>query len=444
MQLDEDKIKKNVIIETSLLKALAKRVTYDDYIAYVDVSKLLLETQTLLECYKQYYDLYQEHNEINFETFLSQFKTNWHSQGMTTEDLQFFNDAIIKIKEDDDVEAQRALLGLINKQFLQEVNKLGEKDFTIEQLHKTIDRYEINRSAVLSEFDKDHFKLDEIDLSTANAHGGIPYAFNALQQALIGQVQGDLIVVNAHHGIGKSVFCYTQMVHTFIWLHKQKINRPILFFNSEGSAAQAFGRFLSCLYRDKCLQGYAEIIAKQDKIKAHFFKNYKSELWKIFRSNGRGFGFIREKVKKYNPAVVFIDMAKGAVAPSKKNESETSSLEAFFQGLRDLSATTCPIWATVQAGDSALWHDKDNQVKKHKRWIDSSDIYGSKTGIQGAASTIISIGMDDNRPLTRYIHTTKVKAENNAKFICIMEKKHSYYKEVEQNINEASHDKKSS
>jgi hypothetical protein len=422
-------IEKAVMVEIALLKALSIKEHFDNNIIYVDENKLLPETLLLLNCYKQYYKMYPEHKEIEFDTLLTQLTNNWH-RDMHQEHINFYTRAIFKIRDSDLKDCESALLGLVDKQFLDNISKLGEKPFIPEQVHELVKEYENHRAGVLQECDSDCFALEDIDLSTANPEGGIPYAFNALQKTLYGQVQGDLIIVNAAYGIGKSIFIFCQIIHTFLWLHQQKDTRPILVFYSEGSPAQLLGRILSNLYKTKVPGGYNDILLQHDKILAHFFKKFNSKQLMIFRCNARGFQFVKDKVKKYKPAVVFIDMLKGLAAPAKRNESETSSLEALAQNLRDLSAVSCPIWATVQAGESAFYWDQTTQSKRHKEWIDSNDIYGSKTGIQGAASTIISIGMNDNRPNDRFIHTTKVKAEHNAKFICEIEKKYSNYKEV--------------
>ncbi len=423
-------VKKAVLVESSLLKALAIRQNYETYINYVVLERLLPETKTLVEAYAEYYKLYSEHQEIQFDVFLTQFCSNWHSKDMHDEDIEWYKQVIEKVQANNEVDTETALLGLINKQFIDEVNKIAEKPFNGENIRKALETYENKYSAVIQDCDKDCFKLEDINLWDANPEEGIPYAYEELQRCLLGQVKGDLIIVNAGHGVGKTAFITPQMVHTFLYLNSIKSDRPILFFNSEGSPAQVFGRFLSCLYKDKIPGGYRDVLKSQDKIYKHFFTKYNAKLFNLFRANGKGIGFIRAKIKKYNPSVVFIDMLKGAAAAPSRNESETANLETFAQHLRDLSSSTCPIWATVQAGDSCKYWDAESQTMKHKRWVDSRDIYGSKTGIQGAASTIISIGCDDPRQPLRYIQTTKIKAEDNAQFRAEIQFKYSNYQEL--------------
>ncbi len=124
-------------------------------------------------------------------------------------------------------------------------------------------------------------------------------------------------------------------------------------------------------------------------------------------------------------------MAAAIAGSQGKNTSDTRNLEVYFDTLREFSSEYCPIIATVQAGNSAKWWDKDEHKFKYKQWPDADDIYGSKSAIQGSAETIISIGRDDQHECTRYLSTTKLKSElAPVKFICEINKKFSSYELV--------------
>ncbi len=169
---------------------------------------------------------------------------------------------------------------------------------------------------------------------------------------------------------------------------------------------------------------------KQAAVQAAFVKKYNKNLLIGFMANGMGLNFIRMKIKKYKPALVVLDMAAGIMTPFSKSASDTSNLENYFNALRKLSSETCPIIASVQAGAGAKWWDKEDQKMKYKQWPTDDDIYGSRTAVQGAAETIITIGRDNEHEFTRYIQTTKTKSLTKAKFICEIEPKYSYYRLV--------------
>lgn len=427
-----DTIKKATLIESALLKALALRENYNNYIDYVIAGGLMPETKIILEDYRKYYDLY-DHTSIDFNAFWTQFYTNWSGKTVNDDDLHLLKTIITTVDQQDPVDAETALIGLVKKQFIDNINKLAETDFNSDEVRKLIEDYENKYAGIVRECDADCFNLEDIDLSQADPNKGITYFCPELQEALGGQVKGDLIFVVAGHGLGKSAFLYEQLIHTFKSLHKVKNAGPILFFNSEGSPSQVFGRILSNIYKDKLPGGYKQVLASQEKVRKHFFKKYNPDLLKIFRSNKKGIGFIRNKVKKYKPSIIFIDMFKGCISDSK-NKSEVTSLEDFAQGLRDLSAEVCPIWVTHQAGDSCkYWSEKDKKVI-YKRWLDSRDMYMSKDAIQGAASCIIGIGCDHPKKRDRYVHTLKEKNDSQAKFVAEINFKFSSYEPV-RNLN---------
>ena len=435
---DTNRIKKAVAIETSLLKALSVKESYDNYICYVDLNRILPETQCLLEDYKLYYELYTEHPQIDFETFLTQFSSNWHRNDMTQEDANMYRDAIIRIKDSDPVEAESSLLGLVNKQFLDQVNKIGEKEFTSDDIRSLLDKYELKVAGILKEFDNDCMTSDEVDFDSIDKSLGVPYYLDPLQDALGGMVNGSSVIVNAASGLGKTAFIIGQAVHTIKWARKKKINRPVLIFTTEGTRSETFGRVWSNLYQDKFPGGYAEVLRNKEKIQKHFRETGLRDLLYVFTGNSVGIQYVRMKIKKYKPVLVILDMAAHIATTDSKSMSDTKLLENFFNGLRRMSADNCPIISTVQAGAGAKWWDKDLQKYLYKQWPTDDDIYGSRTAVQGSAETIITIGRDNEHPFTRYIQTTKKKALQSAKFICEIKEKFSDYKlvDVARSINQ--------
>lgn len=429
---NQNQLEKTFIIELALLKALAIREHYESYFGYVVYDRLLEETRVFLDSYKLYYELYPDHKEIDFDTFLTQFISNWHSRDMHQEQITFYTQAIITVKNSPLDDAETALLGLINKQLIDRFNSIAQKPFTSEHIRNELELYEVKRAGILREYDTDAFTVEQIDFSKIDKCLGLPYAMSPLQDALGGLVAGSLVVLNAASGIGKTAFIHTQVVHSLKWLKSQKIKRPILFFNTEGTSSEVFGRMLSNLYSETVTGGYREIMQRQRSIQENFTKNFSKESFVVFAANDMGLNYIRMKIKKYKPALVILDMAAAIMTAAGKNSGETQDLKVFFNSLRKISSDHCPIIATVQAGNGAKWWDKQQQKYLYKQWPTDDDIYGSKTAVQGAAETIITIGRDNEHEFTRYIQTTKLKSDQDkAKFICELNRKYSRYELVD-------------
>jgi archaellum biogenesis ATPase FlaH len=428
----ENPLKHTFIIELALLKALAIREHYDNYFSYVVYDRLLEETRVFLDGYKLYYELYPEHKEIDFDTYLTQFISNWHSRDMHQEQISFYTQAIITVKNSPLDDAETALLGLINKQLIDKFNYLAQKPFTSEHIRNELEIYEIKRAGILREYDTDAFTVDDVDFTKIDKALGVPYCMDPLQESLGGMVKGSLIVLNAASNIGKTAFIHTQLTHTLKWLKAGRIKQPILFFNTEGTASEVFGRMWSNLYAETIIGGYREIMQKQRSVQANFTNNFGKEAFIVFNANDMGLNYIRMKIKKYKPALVVLDMAAAIMTSAGKNSGETQDLKVFFNSLRKISSDNCPIIATVQAGNGAKWWDKENQKYMYKQWPTDDDIYGSKTAVQGAAETIITIGKDNEHDQTRYIQTTKFKSDaDKAKFICEINRKFSRYEFID-------------
>lgn len=417
------------IVELALLKALAIREHYENYIHYVVYDRLLDETKVFLDAYKNYYELYGDHKEIDFNTFLTQFTTNWHARDMHEDLIKFYTNAILTVRDEPLEDAEAALLGLVNKQLIDKINKIAEKPFTTEQLKQEIEQYEVKRAGILREYDSDVCGLYDVDFSQVDKSNGIPFCHEPLNE-LGGMVLGSLVLYNAIYGIGKTAEIHTQLAHTLKWKLRVGEDRPVLWFNTEGTSSQVWGRQWSNLYQEVITGGYRDIMKQRDRLRKHFEKKFGNNALWVVKSKGKGLAYIKSKILKYNPCLIILDMASQVMGINQaKNVSDTRTLEFYFDMLREYSALYCPIIATVQAGNGAKVYDKDTHKWKFKKWPDSDDIYGSKSAIQGAAETIITIGRDDEHEFTRYLRTTKLKEDcNPIKFQCELNRKFSDYK----------------
>ena len=415
-------------IELALLKALAIRKHYEAYIDYVVQDKLIEETRVFLDAYSHYYDLYKEHTEIDFSTLLTQFTANWHARDMHEDQLEYYSKAIATVRDAPSGDTETVLLGFINKQLIDRINTIAKKPFNTDSLRRELDNYEVIRAGVLKEYDPDLCKATDVDFTLIDKNGGIPYCHLPLQEALGGLALGSLVLYNAAFGIGKTAEIHEQLAHTLKWRKKVGETRPVLWINTEGTASEVWGRQWSNLFRNALPLGYTDILKKKDVVLSKFINHFGEDALYVCKGNKKGLNYIRTKIIKYNPCLVILDMAAAIIGQQGKNTSDTKSLEVYFDTLREFSSEYCPIIATVQAGNGAKWWDKDEHRWRYKQWPDSDDIYGSKSAIQGAAETIITIGRDDLHENTRYIRTTKLKAESDpVRFICEINKKYSAY-----------------
>jgi hypothetical protein len=392
--------KKSIDIEVDLLKSMSNRGAYNTYNDSIDVKKIFPSTKLLLEDYGKYFELY-DHQVIDFKAFYTQFNTSWHND-MDTDDVEYYRDYVFPaIANSDAQQAEISLLGLIQKQTLEEINKSALKEFDIDKITAILDIFREKHSQIIQESDDDVYTIENIDFSTLDKSKGIPYFLPALQESLDSLVKGQFVVVTADTGGGKSAFSIAQAANTFKWLSETKSERPILYFNSEGTEADVYGRMLSNLFKEEFPGGFEQIFKEIDKVKEMLIAKYNPQNFKVFQLEGKTVGFIKAKMMKYNPSLVIVDIADTLVP-----EESPTTLKKLYDTLRQMSGTHCPILGTTQAGDMA-YMNKETGKMETKKWLTTKDVYGAKQKA-GAADTIIGIGVEPDSDI-RYLNVAKLK-----------------------------------
>jgi archaellum biogenesis ATPase FlaH len=420
--MKKDNIKVQMSLEAALLKALSSKANYERFIHIIDMKRLNPITALLLKDYKKYYDKYKE--DVNFETFYPSF-CDWHKRDLDDRDLKQYRETVFPAI----IEANpmpSLFVSLLEKEASQKIEDSVSNGINSEDILNIIHDLGEKRKQYLPEGeDEETFTLVSVDVSKLDVTNGIEWALSSLQAGLNSIMPGQFIVVAADSNTGKSAFCITQAVHTFKHLHKIKSKRPILYCTSEDTKEDLACRFLSCLYKDKMLGGFEEIIKQYSKVSESFKKHYDEKLFIGMQIRSPSdLHRIKEKILKYNPSLIIIDMLD-----KLSNSDQIQDLTKLYQEIRSIANDGIPVIGTSQTGNTS-WQDKETGQFKSRKFLSDKDLSGSKSGKQGAAYCIISIGKDDDMPDIRYISTTKKKRGQNVQTTCTLENIYSCYKEV--------------
>lgn len=404
--------------EFALLKALAHKPNFDAYYESLDEKLLTDDTKLLLHNYKKYYELYGS-DDIDFNAFYSHFSQNWNSD-LDADDMEYYKQQVIpNIVSIRDSQIGNSLLMLEEKQCVDKMRKSLHNGVDVSKLRDYIDTYERKYQDIVVNTDTDAYTIDRVDFSVLDKASGIPWMLPTLQRALGSLVQGQFVVVSADYGTGKSAFVINQAVKAFVKCQ----DRPILYFNSEGTQADVFTRFLSCLYHKHINGGFEEVLERIDEVKEKFQDKFNYQNFMVFQITVGDFALVKQKVEQYKPALIIID-----IADVLSKEEDVRSLKKLYDSMRLLSGVYCPIIATTQSGDTS-YQDKNSGEIKTRKFLGGKALYGSKAGKGGAADTIITIGKDDSIPDIRYINVPKKKRGEQVKFTCEIVDKFSMYKE---------------
>lgn len=419
---------KNLNIETSLLKCVQLEDVYSKYINFIDFKRLLPNTALLLKDYGKYFSLYPESEKIDFGKFYTHFIQDWHNKDISIlegpYENYFRNDVFPAIENCPEEDAEKCLLGLLRNKFEDDVSKASTQSNDVSKIKQIIDTYEEQINKITRNVDKDVHTIADVDFEVLDKSKGLEWCLPSLQKSLGGITQGQLIILSADFGVGKTALAISQATHTFKQLAKQGKTAPILYFNSEGTAGDVGARFLSNLYKDHIPEGFEEIVSRREEVRQKFTSVFNSSLFKVIQvSNAPRFEDVKRKIEEYQPSLVVIDICD-KLAP----EENPQLLKKLYDDLRVLSGATCPIIGTSQSGDTSFF-DQDAKEVKNRKWLHASDMYGSITGKGGAADTLIMIGQEANSNL-RYVSVNKLKRGEPVRVVCELQNQFSYYKEL--------------
>lgn len=427
MQKETINIEKKVDLklETSLLKAMSVKLNYDMYHSFIDYKRVMPITALLLQDYKKYFNRHVDRTCINFNEFYTYFSNEWHQNNLATHELQEYRDHVIPaIEKEDLADAEVSLIGLLQKQVIEEINTNATKSFDTTKLREVLDNYDQKAATILKESDPECFDISNINFSEIDRTRGVPYFLPRLRDSLGAMVKGEFIVVGAGSGVGKSAFAISQVAYTLKHMQKNNINRPIVYFNSEGTPSDVLARVWSNIYQKQMPGGFEDILENHEKIKESYKKTFTHPSLLIFQISGKSLHFIKQKMEQYKPYLVVLD-----ISDTLAKEADTGTLKKLYDNLRTLSGDYCPILGTTQATGTD-WFDKNTGEEVCKKWISDSDFYGSKVGKSGAAAVAIGIGRENKEDRLRYISVPKKKRGDAVRVICEIEEKFSNYREM--------------
>jgi hypothetical protein len=206
-------------------------------------------------------------------------------------------------------------------------------------------------------------------------------------------------------------------------MNKDEDKGPILYFNSEGTPGDIFGRFWSNLYHKQIPGGIEDVVERSEEVREKFSDKFDANKFIVFQIGTNGVEYIRAKLKKYKPSLVIIDMLDILASVE-----DPITLKKLYDNIRLLSLEFCAIIGTTQSGNTK-WFDKDTGAEKSKKFLTDKDVLGCKAKA-AAAETVITIGQDSANPAIRYIATPKKKRGTMCKITCEIVETYSLYKEL--------------
>lgn len=395
-------------LEITLIRVMRTRDSFSKL--YRGVRQEVLEdmTRIVLRNFDRYYREFPDVKEIEFDPFWSWWKQTV-MPGANTTVLDNFA-AVLRPMEEPVPEAIRG--GIMDR-----LVAAGAAYDMAKALQRFEDGDEIDllseTRAIMEKFELDierkvktpwvQADIDDL-LGELAEHKGLHWRLDCLNASLRPLMAGDFMIVAARPDVGKTTFFTDQLTHMSAQvddLHPGE-DRTILWFNNEGLGK----RIVTRLYQSALDEPISGLKKRQQAgtLKADYAKAVgRADILRVMDIHDFWNHEVEDVIRANRPALIVFDMIDNIRFGGDINNNGQRTdqlLEAMYQWARILSVKhDCPVLATsqVSADGEGMQYPLLGMLKD------------SKTGKQGAADVILTIGYQAQFENARFLGTTKNK-----------------------------------
>ena len=368
--------------DLDIIKILGKRSSYNRYMKYIQPHNVTTEAKTILADMEKWFEEDKTREEIDWNSFSTWFTHGAHPS-MRADKALVYNkllDRIISHTVDPTLE-KSLIESFIGRDYGTRMAGValrvaeGDSKADIEEIGDLLGGYhrELGKTAEIDSYLVSE-DLDEI-LSSTIGGTGLDWRLPALNQALGPLRKGNFVIVGARPDSGKTTLLASEA--TFM-ASQLAPDEHVLWINNEEAGASVRSRIIQA--------GIGWTIPSMDKDKTGAWAKYCSEVGegKIKLSDKADISVkeIGELLEKFNVKLLIFDQLWKIKGFEKEAGLETQRLTMLFSQAREWAKEYCPVITVHQADGSA----------ENEKYITMNQLYQSKTGIQGEADAIVTIG----------------------------------------------------
>lgn len=405
-------------LELTLLRMLRYRDKYSRLIRAVPVAALDQRTQTVLTDYGTFFKEFPDVPAIEYSTFFPWFKGFAHPKAKP-ETIAAMDNVLRQIDADVDPAIEAGILPR-----LVATAKAAELATVLTKFQdgEEVDLYNETRR-IVEEYEAETLRKVKLPWVTTSIEelleeekndSGLHWRWDCLNQSMRPLRGGDLVIIAGRPDKGKTTALTDNL--TFMAPQVQAAcadgQKYILWFNNEGPGK----RIIQRAYQSALNATVQELVALSGKASPAGKKNLLREQYdaavggqwdiiRVFDIHDMWSHEVEEIIRKVPPALIVFDMIdniKFGGAAGNNGQRTDQLLEAMYQWARIISVKhDVPVIATSQ-----ISADGDGQ-----QFPTLGQLKDSKTGKQGAAEAIITIGSVNDVMMenSRWINTTKNK-----------------------------------
>lgn len=359
--------------EVGLLAVLSERSSYDKYRRYVKDYTVLKETHTIIEDLGEWFTQHPAGPVVDWDNFKTWFKVVRHPVWKPSQyDLYYtIIDGVAKVTPDASVITRFKELDYAAR-IKHEADKIIQGASGLNDIRAVTDSLGTDgSSSELSEYfiDMDINRL----VDTVLKGSGIEWRLEELNIS-VGQLhKSDFVLIGKRPEVGGTTFLISEFTHMVKQLPLDA--NAIIFNNEEGGDKLALRLIQAALGITT-----ADILADPAKAIADYNTFLQGRKITIMHKVDLSMRDIREVLEAGNYWLIGINVLEKVKAHNK--EDDVTRRQRLAQDCRILADKYGAVFAVSQAGDAAEGH----------KFLNQSQLYGSRTGVQGEIDVMIMIG----------------------------------------------------
>lgn len=386
-------------MDKDILLVLQERDRYNKYIRFIKPSSVAEETYTILQSMGEWLKYNPEATTVSWSHFFAWFSLVRHAK-MDKTKLDIYREVINNLESSvvpDETHIRPLLEGLITRDFASRIAedalRIADGDFSV-GFHGIRDSCDERDRAIGKVASTDaHILLPSLEGLETTTAPGLKWRLNCLNDALGDLRQGNLIIAGMRPDTGKTTLLASEASFMAPQLSDDK---SVLWVNNEEEGNTVWRRIIqSTLGIDndkldaalpKHIEEYKKLMGRMDKII-------------MFNKADVHARDVDHLLTKYNIGLIIFDQLWKVHGFDEVAGNEVVRQTMLFNWAREIAKKHAPVVAVHQADGSA----------EGVKWIDMSKLYGSKTGIQGEADAIITIGRIPEGGNSRFLYVPKNK-----------------------------------
>ncbi len=384
--------------DASLLSFLAVRDNYVNYYHHIKLNALCVDTAALVRALEEYYTTV--HTDLDLNAFLMWY-LHYKNPECPPSKSQIYRTLI-----EEAIQAEM----LLASDVLQSLYIASAKDKILEIVYNTPDIFPIREvlddlEANLQVADSPHHVVNDLErlVSSEDRSHGLRWRLNCLNKALGPLIKGDMVVAAAYVNTGKTAFAISETVNMAMQLKEGRV----LWFNNEEFDDRVLSKIWSCTLK----ASWEKILQNKDQAKMSYIKRMNGDLERIKMFDIRGLSIqgLRKICSAEDAKLIIVDQLDNVVGGAAKDAPDYLRRTGLYKKMRELANSICPIIAVTQADATTRWQDRTTGDMVYQKYLDMSQLDGSKVGKQAAVDVILTIGQDVTQPNIRYLHAAKNK-----------------------------------